>query len=81
MTDKHKFIRGEYDFNDEIYYVNNSMLYLFFILSSYLSTKDKIRTTMDEPLEKFNRKRRREHNSSIRELLRKKEKKIKLDDE
>ena len=61
-----------YEFNEELYFVNDSMLYLFYILTSYFYTKDRLFIPIGESLAKFERTTKRKkkvHSKSIQKLL------------
>lgn len=61
-----------YEFNEELYFVNDSMLYLFYILTSYFYTKDRLSIPIGESLAKFERTTKRKkkiHSKSIQKLL------------
>lgn len=62
-----------YDFNKELYYVNDSMIFLFYVLANYYTMKDKMYdSAIGDVLAKFQRTNKRKKNSktkSIKKLL------------
>jgi hypothetical protein len=72
INDNLQIDKEHYDFNEELYFINDSVLYLFFILSNYFYMKPKIHISSEDSLNKFSRtmKRQKKKNTkSIRKLL------------
>ena len=64
--------KAHYDFNEELYYINDSVVYLFFIISSYLVMKHDVKLSLEDSINKFSRKMKRTKNKktkSIKALL------------
>jgi len=68
-----KITQEYYDFNEDLYYISDSVLYFFFILSNYFYMKPHMSTSpMVDVLDKFSRTLKRKKNTkskSIKKLL------------
>ena len=64
--------KEHYDFNEELYFINDSVIYLFFILTNYFYMKPKIHISSEDSFAKFTRTMKRQknkHTKSIKKLL------------
>jgi hypothetical protein len=64
--------KEHYDFNEELYFVNDSVVYLFYILTNYFFMKPKIHISTEDVLNKFSRtmkRKKNKHSKSIKKLL------------
>ena len=73
INDSMKITEEYYDFNEDLYYVNDSVLYFFFILSNYFYMKSNMsESPIVDKLDKFSRTLKRKKNiksKSIKKLL------------
>ena len=60
--------KEHYDFNEELYFVNNSTIYLFFIISSYLYMKPNVKLSLEDSINKFSRKMKRTKNKKTKSI-------------
>jgi hypothetical protein len=67
------FESAPYDFNEDIYFVNDKVLYLFFIISSYFEFEKLLdESPIIHSLNKYVRTQKRHKKSSIKKLLKQK---------
>ena len=68
-----KFESESYDYNEELYFINDKILYLFFILSTYFENEKSFTSLpIVESLNKYIRTQKRNKKHSIKKLLKQK---------
>jgi hypothetical protein len=60
--------KEHYDFNEELYFVNDSVVYLFFIISSYLYMKPNVTLLLEDSINKFSRRLKRTKNKKTKSI-------------
>ena len=60
--------KEHYNFNEELYFINDSTIYLFFIISSYLYMKPNVKLSLEDSINKFSRKMKRTKNKKIKSI-------------
>lgn len=60
--------KENYTFNEELYYINNSVVYLFFIISSYLYMKPDLKLVLEDSINKFSRRMKRTKNKKTKSI-------------
>lgn len=60
--------KEHYNFNEELYFINDSTIYLFFIISSYLYMKPNVKLSLEDSINKFSRKMKRTKNKKTKSI-------------
>ena len=60
--------KEHYDFNEELYFINDSSIYLFFIITSYLYMKPNVKIGLEDSINKFSRRLKRTKNKKTKSI-------------